>query len=213
MKSERQEYIDLISRAQARNHKKVREDGFENHHILPKSLFPLWKNRKSNIVALTHDEHILAHRLLVKIFPSSQMVFALHLLTGEVPSEEMRKIALERWQNEEYRQKVRESNLRTWGDKNSEAWEHWREGCKSFQEKRVAHLKKSICTSVRLVETGEVFSSLEEAAKKVGLIGTSHISQCLSGSRQTAGKLADGRKCHWKLEKESERNKKKQLSR
>lgn len=30
---------------------------FEFHHILPKSLFPNWIKRKSNIVALTAREH------------------------------------------------------------------------------------------------------------------------------------------------------------
>lgn len=50
---------------------------FEFHHILPKSLFPLWKNRKSNIVPLTAREHFFCHQLLTKIYPSNSMFFAL----------------------------------------------------------------------------------------------------------------------------------------
>lgn len=51
---------------------------FEFHHILPKSLFPLWKNRKSNIIPLTAREHFFCHQLLTKIYPNKSMFFALH---------------------------------------------------------------------------------------------------------------------------------------
>ena len=50
---------------------------YELHHILPKSLFPLWKNRKSNKVLLTAREHFFCHQLLTKIYPSSSMTYAL----------------------------------------------------------------------------------------------------------------------------------------
>lgn len=51
---------------------------FEFHHILPKSLFLNWKNRKSNIVPLTAREHFFCHQLLIKIYPTNQMFYALH---------------------------------------------------------------------------------------------------------------------------------------
>ena len=50
---------------------------FEFHHILPKSLFPLWKDRKSNIVPLTAREHFFCHQLLTKIYHCNQMLYAL----------------------------------------------------------------------------------------------------------------------------------------
>lgn len=50
---------------------------FEFHHILPKSLFPLWSKRKSNIVALTTREHFFCHQLLLKIYPNVSMYFAI----------------------------------------------------------------------------------------------------------------------------------------
>ena len=54
---------------------------FEFHHILPKSLFPLWKDRKSNIVPLTAREHFFCHQLLTKIYPNHSTVSALwHLM-------------------------------------------------------------------------------------------------------------------------------------
>lgn len=44
---------------------------FEFHHILPKSLFPNWTKRKSNIVTLTAREHFFCHQLLTKIYEDS----------------------------------------------------------------------------------------------------------------------------------------------
>lgn len=54
---------------------------FEFHHILPRSLFPLWIKRKSNIVPLTAREHFFCHELLTKIFPGRSMNYALIKLT------------------------------------------------------------------------------------------------------------------------------------
>lgn len=53
---------------------------FEFHHILPKSLFPLWKKKESNIVALTAREHFFCHQLLTKIYPSKEMFYALRMM-------------------------------------------------------------------------------------------------------------------------------------
>lgn len=46
---------------------------YEFHHILPRSLFPLWTKRKFNIVPLTPREHFFCHKLLYKIFPCDEM--------------------------------------------------------------------------------------------------------------------------------------------
>lgn len=46
---------------------------FEWHHILPRSLFPNWTKRKSNIVPLTAREHFFCHELLYKIYPTKEM--------------------------------------------------------------------------------------------------------------------------------------------
>lgn len=55
---------------------------FEFHHILPKSLFPNWSKRKSNIVALTAREHFFCHQLLTKIYQGQAMQASLHFLYG-----------------------------------------------------------------------------------------------------------------------------------
>lgn len=54
---------------------------FEFHHILPKSLFPKWAKRNSNLVALTAREHFFCHQLLTKIWSSKQMTYALFAMT------------------------------------------------------------------------------------------------------------------------------------
>jgi hypothetical protein len=51
---------------------------FEFHHILPRSLFPLWIKRKSNLVPLTAREHFFCHQLLTKIYPCREMYFAIN---------------------------------------------------------------------------------------------------------------------------------------
>ena len=56
------------------------EKYFEFHHILPKSLFPLWRKRESNIIALTAREHFFCHQLLTKIYPSKEMFYALRMM-------------------------------------------------------------------------------------------------------------------------------------
>lgn len=54
---------------------------YEKHHILPKSMFPLWKDRPSNQVLLTAREHYFCHQLLTKIYPTKEMIFALWRLS------------------------------------------------------------------------------------------------------------------------------------
>lgn len=71
-------YCKIISYAKSQNRTRKSGDYYECHHILPKSLFPLWKKRKSNKVFLTAREHFFVHQLLTKIYPGSEMTFAIH---------------------------------------------------------------------------------------------------------------------------------------
>ena len=53
---------------------------YEQHHILPKALFPKWENFKKypkNRVLLTPREHWICHQLLDKIYPNSNMFYGL----------------------------------------------------------------------------------------------------------------------------------------
>lgn len=56
---------------------------FEFHHILPRSLYPKWSNRKSNLIALTAREHFFCHLLLVKIYPTYEMWGALFRMSKD----------------------------------------------------------------------------------------------------------------------------------
>ena len=57
--------------------KKWKNYYFEFHHILPRSLYPNWEFRSSNLVCLTAREHFFCHQLLTKVFPTPEMYFAL----------------------------------------------------------------------------------------------------------------------------------------
>ena len=70
-------YIKIIRNAKSQNRRKGDGNYYEQHHILPKSLFPLWAKRNSNLVLLTAREHFFVHELLTKIYPSKEMKFAL----------------------------------------------------------------------------------------------------------------------------------------
>lgn len=77
----RKVYMAIISHAlkeqSAGLRKRNTNISYESHHILPKSLFPLWTKRKSNKVPLTLREHYFCHQLLTKIYPTRPMFAAL----------------------------------------------------------------------------------------------------------------------------------------
>jgi hypothetical protein len=81
----RKVYCAIIAHAKSEEKLGIRSKGngnyYERHHILPKSLFPLWKKRKSNIVLLTAREHFFCHQLLTKIYTDGKMIHALWFLT------------------------------------------------------------------------------------------------------------------------------------
>lgn len=58
-------YYIIIKRAQARNHVKTRNDGYQKHHIIPKCIGGT--DDVSNIVVLTYKEHRVCHCLLIKM--------------------------------------------------------------------------------------------------------------------------------------------------
>lgn len=70
-------YNNLITRAQNR----ILDGYVEVHHILPRCLNG--NNDLANLVALTPEEHYLAHQLLVKIHPGNhKLVYAVIRLSG-----------------------------------------------------------------------------------------------------------------------------------
>ena len=64
----------------------------ERHHILPRSLFPEFDKESWNIVELTMEDHIEAHRLLHSIFESNKTLLAyvfMNRMAGTIPSREL----------------------------------------------------------------------------------------------------------------------------
>ena len=71
-------YHALIRKALQKNRVKVPNDGYDRHHIIPKSVGG--DNSSSNLVLLTGREHYLAHKLLVKMYEGDarkKMIYAL----------------------------------------------------------------------------------------------------------------------------------------
>lgn len=61
--------------------KSTSDEYTEMHHILPKSLFPEYKDDKNNLVQLSLREHFVAHLLLWKITKDSKMALAVFLMS------------------------------------------------------------------------------------------------------------------------------------
>ena len=80
-------YMLIIEHAKSEENLGIRAKGngnyYERHHILPKSLFPNWKKRKSNLVLLTAREHFFCHQLLTKVYPCWQMWICLRYFLKE----------------------------------------------------------------------------------------------------------------------------------
>lgn len=60
-------YLKLIFNIK-RQSRKIEERYYERHHILPKSIFPEFKNKKNNIILVTPKEHYILHEILSKIY-------------------------------------------------------------------------------------------------------------------------------------------------
>lgn len=59
------EYILFVLNHATNKRKKNERKGFEEHHILPVSLFPEYTTNKKNLFTLTCKDHFIAHYLLV----------------------------------------------------------------------------------------------------------------------------------------------------
>ena len=95
-------YMLIIEHAKSEQKLGIRKRGngqyYENHHVLPKSLFPIWKYRSRNTVLLTAREHFFCHKLLVKIYPCQEMTAAIWTMANtnkdKVSSKEYEKLRL-----------------------------------------------------------------------------------------------------------------------
>lgn len=193
-------YIRIIKNAKSR--KTYETETYEEHHILPRSLFPNWAKRKSNIVKLTLREHYFVHQLLVKIYPCHEMTFALwqmsmkYKLKGSRDYENSKslykKYAKEFWNKDEIRLRSRSQQVEIW--KNEDLLKKHSEILKEVMnrpeiaEKRNKGVKAARCTPVRCKETGEVFESLGAAAEWCKIKSMAKIGECARGERQHCGR-------------------------
>lgn len=77
-------YLQIIKKAKSENRKLLPKNHrdyvpYTRHHILPKSIFPKYKNLKEhpkNSVLLTAKEHFICHRLLTK-FTKGQALYSM----------------------------------------------------------------------------------------------------------------------------------------
>lgn len=192
---------------------------YESHHILPKSLFPLWTKRKSNRVLLTLREHYFCHQLLTKIYPTKSMFAALWQMSIR-GSKKVGKIKIS---SREYA-KAKENFLKMYQTPFTKEWltqfnksEKKRKQSSDFQKQRLAdpllyakHVKATTIQTkqkVKCINNGKIFDSLEEARIWCGLKSISHISDCCRGERKSAGKSPDtGEKLSWQYIGSSYRN-------
>lgn len=112
-------YMKIIENAKKQNRRKGDGVYYECHHILPKSLFPLWKNKKCNLVLLTAREHFFCHQLLEKIYPNSNMFLALWYLANDgqnkyCSSREYQKLKERYTLTEIHKQHIKEASQKLW---------------------------------------------------------------------------------------------------
>ena len=74
-------YFNLIQNALSIKRIRVKKTDpryvyYEQHHILPRCLYPEFSRNKENLVLLTAQEHYLAHKYLASMFPDTMLVFA-----------------------------------------------------------------------------------------------------------------------------------------
>lgn len=126
---------------------------FEFHHILPRSLFPNWIARKSNIVALTPREHFFCHQLLTKIYPCSK-------ISSKMYEERRKAIKLQnrKPRSKESIERGEEHRKESWNKfKNSEAFEAYR--------KQRSELSKRMWEERSEVEKRKIFEKISKINK------------------------------------------------
>lgn len=170
----------------------------EKHHVLPKSLFPEYTKSKWNIAKVTHREHFICHRLLIKMFaPGSleyrKMCWALHRMSkkytiGSKEYEIIRKVHLENLSYNRGRKCITNGSENRYLEKNSSLPDGWRYGVtrsKEHEEKLAAHRKNR----KPLTEETKKKISKTNSGKKKGPIKEE--------TRKKLSKKLKGRKITW----------------
>ena len=116
-------YNELINRAKNR----LLETYTENHHIIPKCMNG--SNDIENIVALTPEEHYVAHQLLVKIYPGNhKLIYAAHMMTIG-GSTHLRNNKLYGWLRKKWNEEIK-------GNTNAKGYIHTKEARKRMSKSK-----------------------------------------------------------------------------
>lgn len=200
----RKAYLHIIFKAKSENRKKLKKDNpnyiyYEAHHILPKSIFPLWTKRKSNIVLLTAREHFFCHQLLEKIYPNSNMFLALWRLATDkqnkvCSSREYQRIKERYHLSESHKENLRKASHILWA---SDKADEVREKIKAARaaQKNLAWGKRSLESKKNISEGTKKAMSDPEIRKKISertkqAMNRKDIKEALKKSGQKAGALS-----------------------
>lgn len=123
-KSKLREYVNFIESCKY----KELPDYTESHHILPKSLFPDFRNDKNNIIKLSPEDHYKAHAILAELYGGG-MLNAFNLMRSRLGmsadeyghlrreySKHMSREMYDRWADPEYKSRLSAINKKAWED-------------------------------------------------------------------------------------------------
>jgi len=204
----RKTYIKIIKKALLEKREKYKGVYYENHHILPKSLFPLWKKRKSNQVLLTAREHFFCHQLLVKIY-NGYMINALFRLMHDkqnnqiLTSKDYEKIRKQFADSvsKQSKKMVRNENWKTKISNSLKGKKHSIERIENIKNARALKgynvseetrkkisktMKKIKSRSVICITTGKIYESIGDAISDTG---ATHVSDVCNGYRKKSKNL------------------------
>lgn len=150
---------------------------FEFHHILPRSLFPNWANKKENVVPLTAREHFFCHQLLLKIYPGPKMAYAIfQMSTGANKN----KYSISSLEYERIR-KLNSENRR--GKSTYKGWKPSKELTERITLKRNETISK-----MSEQERKEKFNGYDKTGKNNPFYGKSHTQETINKIKETRAK-------------------------
>lgn len=179
-------YMLIIEHAKSEEKLGLRKKGngeyYESHHILPKSMFPLWAKEKRNLVLLTSREHLFVHKLLFKIYKNSQMACALMCMqrvkrcsdvndARAIMSDIGRKNFKKLWDDPDFRKRKIEATIKY---NKTRQYHHSEETKRKIgkassklvhTEETKRRIGESNSKQIICVETGEIFKSAKDCAK------------------------------------------------
>lgn len=195
-KTERNEYYSIIKNAKLECRENQINGYFEKHHIFPKSIFPEWKRKKSNIVLLTRAEHLYVHKLLKFIFPCKEMSYAYSFMNRIINTN--KSISEQLWQDAYYRERVIEGTKKFWNNPENVKQHSLKMKLVHEQNPNIRiNATQSTMQPVKNLETGLIFNNMAEAGKWANIKAYCKIGEVCRHKRLHAGHTPDGIPATW----------------